>query len=198
MSYPTFKLPEGSILNPLAGDGPFTETVPLRSIEPPRSMTMRIQTSYLTCVLEPSKLTDTLSKAMGLLGPLEFDSIACRGVSGILFAPVLAHLMHKTVTVVRKNTEGTHSNHTVEGNISPDLRYVIVDDCTSTCTTIETIYRDVRKAVPSARCVAIYLYYYNEIYPNYFSDIPGMSRIGNNGIEQVRSIPWDWKAEKPL
>jgi len=151
----------------------------------------RIVTSYLTCVLDPLLLEEKLSLARFHLDHLTegFDSIACRGVSGMMFAPILAHLMHKTVTVVRVDNEGTHSSCLVEGNLTHGLRYVIVDDCISSGKTVETIYRDIKAQVPSATCVAIYLYYSNEICPNYFNDIPGMSRIGNFNYAKPRATP---------
>jgi len=174
---------------------PFTETIPLRSPVPPRASPSwkppsghRIVTDYLACVLYPLLLKDKLKTARFHLDPIteEFESIACSGVSGMLFAPVLAHLMHKTVTVVRKD-EGTHSKCMVEGNLTHGLRYVVVDDCMASGKTVETIYRNIKAKVPTAKCVAVYLYYSNEICPNYFNDIPGMSRIGN--FNYARATP---------
>jgi len=67
----------------------------------------------------------------------EFDAIAFRGMSGAMVAPILAHLLGKTLIMVRKG-ENCHSCHGVEGDAGADS-YIIVDDFLSTGDTIEQI-----------------------------------------------------------
>lgn len=89
------------------------------------------QTANLTKVCDIA--IDIISKS-----GIEFDSFAAMGVSGMVVAPVLAVMMNKKLTVVRKTIDG-HSSHYVEGVY--DCRYLIIDDfyCTgSTMARIQT------------------------------------------------------------
>jgi orotate phosphoribosyltransferase-like protein len=73
-----------------------------------------------------------------------FDSIAFRGVSGALVAPILAHKLKKHLISVRKNTHDSHvmSNYKVEGNVASQS-YIIVDDFICSGNTIKTIVNEV-------------------------------------------------------
>jgi hypothetical protein len=154
-----------------------------------QSMGPTIRSTYLHAVLDPTHLAGKLSSAQFHLKNVPFDSFAFSGLSGALFAPVLAFVMNKTVTAVRKKDESCHSYCRVEGNLSHKLRYVIVDDCVASGYTVEGIYQRIREAVPSARCYGLYLYYYEEWCPNYFDDIPGMSKLDARGLHRMRVYP---------
>ncbi len=95
---------------------------------------------------------------------LDFDSIAFCGMSGALFAPMLAKELNKDLILVRKisdiNGGGksvNHSGHTVEGHAA-SLRYVIVDDQVSLGGTVRHIITQIKEFAPDAVCVGIYEY----------------------------------------
>lgn len=96
---------------------------------------------YLQPMLNPDSAKITIAKVQHQIeaSKLEFDAIACRGVSGMSIAPVLCHLLHKHLIVVRKG-ENTHSSYHVEGaytDSTPD--YIIVDDLIDLGTTMDSI-----------------------------------------------------------
>jgi adenine/guanine phosphoribosyltransferase-like PRPP-binding protein len=100
---------------------------------------------YLSAVL-----TDVSSHAncvQGILralhGEVEFDAIACTGVSGMLVGPTIAYLMGKRLAVVRKEQDALgKANHAcvrVEHNLKDGDRVVILDDLIASGRTIMSI-----------------------------------------------------------
>lgn len=57
---------------------------------------------------------------------VEFDTFVCRGISGILVAPLLARAMSRNFLIVRKPKEGSHSSSAIEGTFGH--KWVFLDD----------------------------------------------------------------------
>lgn len=98
--------------------------------------------------------------------PIEFDTIVCSGVSGIVFAVQLAQRMGRKVAIVRKDGDGTHSTNKIEANCFPNEigKYIIVDDLIDSGKTIDRIVAAMKKHAPrKTKHVATYLYSYNEL-----------------------------------
>jgi len=76
---------------------------------------------------------------------VEFDTVAFCGMSGALFAPILAHKMGKEMILVRKPStkESRHSSHDTEGYTAA-YRVLIVDDICSSGKTVEYIIESVK------------------------------------------------------
>jgi hypothetical protein len=112
-------------------------------------------------VVEP--LADRIKNAIAALEPLadRFDSIACTGVSGLVVAPAVSVALKKGLIIVRKGLEHTHSSCSVEGIL--DCRYIIIDDFTSTGTTVETIIDNIHRVSPESECVGKYFYNWDEL-----------------------------------
>jgi orotate phosphoribosyltransferase len=87
----------------------------------------------------------------------QFDCIAFTGMSGAVIAPVLAHILHKDLFIVRKDNDGSHSSASTEGPLSA-RRYVIVDDMISAGVTVRRIYKQVQHLNRGHVCVGILLY----------------------------------------
>jgi hypothetical protein len=117
-----------------------------------------IRSDYLHSVLIPEQLDVMICRAQQELECVKFDSIAFRGLSGALFAPILAFSLHKPVTAIRKPGEGSHSYTPVEGCVEPGLKYIIVDDFSASGSTIHAIREAIRSVVPDSYCVAAYYY----------------------------------------
>lgn len=100
--------------------------------------------AHLTAFLQPSKLGKRIRQCAAALEKYEFDTIAVRGVSGLLLGPGVAMVMGKSLIVVRKHEEDRHSPHICEGDRGTK-RYVIVDDFMDTGATVEAIIHDVKK-----------------------------------------------------
>jgi orotate phosphoribosyltransferase-like protein len=116
-----------------------------------------IHASWLTHSVCQDKLRAILPKARAILRKYQFDSIAFRGISGALTAPILAYMLRKNVLVIRKSPEEegySHSGHEVEGDMHAQ-RYVIVDDFVSTGKTITEIFKKMCVFAPEARCLGI-------------------------------------------
>lgn len=88
---------------------------------------------------------------------VKFDALAVRGVSGLLLAPIVAHLLKKHVIVVRKskNVEESHTNVMVESPITTGT-YVVFDDFMASGVTMKTIIDMVKKECPGLTLVGGY------------------------------------------
>lgn len=109
-------------------------------------------------MLNPQKARYTVTQVVKMIRVrgLVFDAIACRGVSGMLIAPIVAMRLNKTLIVVRKG-EPTHSTYAVEGDHGAQ-RYIILDDFIDSGDTIREIGASVHNANPSAKCVGFIAY----------------------------------------
>jgi adenine/guanine phosphoribosyltransferase-like PRPP-binding protein len=122
---------------------------------------MRIRTDYLKMLFVPDFLEGALVNAEGELRGLDFEVIACRGVSGIGFASILAYRMSKGLLVVRKPGEGSHSEYREVEGCYPNKGggWIIVDDLISTGNTVISIYAAVRRnAQGCENLLGVYLY----------------------------------------
>jgi len=102
---------------------------------------------------------------------LDFESIAFCGMSGALVAPTVAGRLGKTILMVRKDNDGSHSGCKLEGN--PNTKnFIIVDDLLFTGSTINRIIETIRANdfTKDAKCVGIFLY--NSHRNHNFNDIP--------------------------
>jgi orotate phosphoribosyltransferase len=94
---------------------------------------------------------------------VQFDAIACRGVSGIVVASAVASRLAKQLIVVRKPDVKSHSDVTAEGRPLTDYTYIIIDDLVCTGKTI----RETMKVLMSdekyrshgyGHCTGVFLY----------------------------------------
>ena len=114
--------------------------------------------SHLTPMLTPERARYTVKQVVKMIKArgLEFDAIACRGVSGLLIAPIVAMRLNKTLIVVRKG-EKTHSSRSVEGDHGAK-RYLILDDFIDEGDTVRAITHYVYVSNPKALCVGFIAY----------------------------------------
>lgn len=84
-----------------------------------------------------------VTAAMRNLAGIQFDTFVCRGLSGILVAPLLARAMSKHFLIVRKLTEPSHSSCEVEGTFGHN--WVFVDDFVSCGNTRRACYEAVQR-----------------------------------------------------
>lgn len=75
----------------------------------------------------------------------EFDGLVCRGTSGLLIAPLLAHLFDKKLMVVRKPNDNSHSEGTILEGDDNIQRFVIIDDFTCSGSTLNSILDGINK-----------------------------------------------------
>lgn len=114
---------------------------------------------YLQHLLEPkiAKQVVTLVIKMIKESGIEFDAIACRGLSSLLIAPIVAMRLNKTLLCIRKEGENSHSNNVVEGDHAA-RRYLIIDDFIDSGATIKTITATLHGFNPSMRCAGFIAY----------------------------------------
>ena len=97
-----------------------------------------------------------IREALDVLSKVDFDSIVVRGHSGMLIAPIIAHLLNKPIAFVRKKNESTHSSMSIEGIVLD--KYIIIDDFIDTGATIKEIDITTRRVHSKAQLVGVYLY----------------------------------------
>jgi len=124
----------------------------------PKSMHQIRCASHLTMMLTPDRAKYTVRQVIKMIKDrgLEFDAIACRGVSGLLIAPIVAMRLNKSLIVVRKG-EDTHSMYTVEGDHGA-RRYLILDDFIDQGDTVREIASEIYATNRLARCVGFIAY----------------------------------------
>jgi len=101
-----------------------------------------IHSQYFKQALDPSKRSLIINAVVKSLKGVKFDSVVCRGMSGMVIAPLVAHKMKKGLTFVRKS-DNSHSEYDVEGVLAK--KYVIIDDFIGTGDTIDEINRRLDK-----------------------------------------------------
>ena len=126
---------------------------------------MIVAASHLHDILNTKKLKTVVRHAVKTLRKVEFDFIACRGLSGTTFASIVAYRLNKPLVIVRKG-EQCHSWLTVE-NARPG-NYIILDDLICSGETIEKIIEAINQqleannvannATGQANLCGIYLY----------------------------------------
>jgi adenine/guanine phosphoribosyltransferase-like PRPP-binding protein len=109
--------------------------------------------SHFHIALHPEKVRELIPEVKKVLKGVKFEAVAFRGNSGALMAPIVALHLKKTLIMVRKTTEGSHSYKLVEGDKAAK-RYIIVDDCIDTGKTARVIQREI-KAWSSAECLGV-------------------------------------------
>jgi adenine/guanine phosphoribosyltransferase-like PRPP-binding protein len=113
---------------------------------------------HLRAMLSPAIAKHTVRQVVKMVRArnIEFDAIACRGVSGLLIAPIVAMRLNKTLIVVRKG-ENTHSPYTVEGDHGANT-YLILDDFIDVGDTVRQIAKEIYVVNPKARCAGFIAY----------------------------------------
>jgi hypothetical protein len=111
-------------------------------------------TSWLSRGVQIPELREAIARAAEVVRYLDFDAFAARGVSGLLFLTPFALAMNKSIIVVRKDNDDTHSRRTIEGDRAV-RRYVIVDEFMGTGRTVYAILKAIRYWAPQAECLGV-------------------------------------------
>lgn len=119
-----------------------------------------IQSDYLGAVYEVSQYSKLVKKMTTALKNYKkkhpFDAIAFTGTSGAALAYPLSAALKIPLICVRKDRK-CHYQHLVEGCITAE-RYVIIDDFISMGNTMKKITSEIKKKMPNAKPMAIFLY----------------------------------------
>jgi adenine/guanine phosphoribosyltransferase-like PRPP-binding protein len=103
-------------------------------------------------------MTDRYGKCIDLacraLSGYDFDAIAFSGMSGALIGPPVALKLGKSMILVRKDSDDTHSDYKVEGDCSV-RRYVILDDFIRSGGTKNHIKERVEAFTNGAECLGV-------------------------------------------
>lgn len=107
---------------------------------------------YISKGFDPRHVRRILKESKILLKNVKYDAIAVRGVSGMLFGPLLAYLLKKELIVVRKpkTTEDSHAVYQAESRIDEGI-YIIVDDLMATGHTISSIVKEINARYPKLK-----------------------------------------------
>ena len=120
---------------------------------------IRYQHANHLIVLQPEQRDKALRRAVKILKAVEFDTIAFTGVSGGIFAPLLALRLKKELLVVRKkqDTDNHSFERKVEGYFHAQ-KYLFVDDLISSGKTAARVHRVIKEEIPEATCIGFYGY----------------------------------------
>jgi len=114
--------------------------------------------SYFKEAIDPSQRKKTIIDCEKLLSGIKFDTIVCRGVSGMALGFVLAHLLDKNIYVIRKDEDkkSSHSGGDV-GRLRG--RYIIIDDFCCSGETIKNITTNIIKNSKEVNTLAAVIFY---------------------------------------
>ena len=130
---------------------------------------------YLSTLMPPDKRKEALRRSLLVLEKYDYDTIAVRGVSGLLAGTLIADATGKHLIVVRKG-EATHSMNQVEGNQTSE-KYIIVDDIVDTGKTANHIMQRVKNfSLTNPTCLGVLevnrLHWYGEFTDDTFRERP--------------------------
>jgi adenine/guanine phosphoribosyltransferase-like PRPP-binding protein len=144
---------------------------------------------HLAEMLVPETAELAVSRAIKLLKsllhgvkgeqPLDFDAIACSGISGLLFAPPVAKALGKTLLIVRKQ-KGEHSYQLVEGDHGAK-RYIVLDDLICSGATLDRIVSRIEVVNKAARCQGFLGY------ARLLNDMPKRRREAWRSLDELES-----------
>lgn len=139
--------------------------------------------SWLDSGIRIPKLREAIARAAEVVRDLEFDAFAARGVSGMLFLTPFALAMNKTVIVSRKDKDGSHSSHQVEGDQAA-RRYIIVDEFIGSGRTVYEILKAVAWWAPAAECLGVIEV--NRLFEELYTDPIGFDRRSQEELTTFR------------
>lgn len=93
---------------------------------------------------------------------VEFSHIAVCGISGVGVGSIVAHVMNKSLIVVRKESDDNHSDYAVEVDTKEPIGdFIIIDDLISSGATVQHILDSIEdlKLTGSPSCVHGFLYH---------------------------------------
>jgi hypothetical protein len=102
-----------------------------------RRRIMKLPELYFSDALIPKNRKKMVKLIVKFLKGVDFDTIVCTGVSGLVIAPIIAHLMGKCIFVIRKEGEGCHSSAGYSGIMGS--RFIILDDLVDSGQTLRRI-----------------------------------------------------------
>jgi len=120
-----------------------------------------VTAGYLSKVISIDRLRRTIDLSVKMLAGYDFDALAFTGMSGCLVGPSVCLALNKSMIVVRKKGDDTHSPYDVEGDKAA-RRYIIIDDFIGSGATVNRIAKQVKLFAPQAVCLGVLETYYQD------------------------------------
>ena len=105
--------------------------------------------SHIDFAIDTRYLYWSIEAAVHVLKHYEFDALAFRGMSGALIAPSVALRLNKSMILVRKENDDSHSGMCAEGDKTART-YIIIDDFQSTGYTAHKTFKGVQTFAPNS------------------------------------------------
>ena len=121
---------------------------------------MSAHSDYLENALSSEPRQKIVDFCVNQVSKIDCDSIAFRGMSGALIAPIVSYITGKNLIMVRKSDDSSHSDFKIETSSTKCKKFVIIDDFISRGKTIDNILETIM-AYPvfdCCKCVGIILY----------------------------------------
>lgn len=106
---------------------------------------MRVQSGYNAPAFDRAYRVRVIRYFKKMVREVPFNTIVVTGVSGLLMGPILAHTTRKSLLVVRRDGESTHSPERLEGTIGG--RYLFVDDFICKGDTATRVHNEIPGAI---------------------------------------------------
>lgn len=118
-----------------------------------------IKSDYLNSIYQVQDYKKLVTKAAAQIKAFKaknpFDAIAFTGTSGAALAYPISAMLKIPLICIRKGHN--HYGQTIEGCVTA-TRYIIIDDFISMGRTMKKITSSIKKEMPTAKPVAIFLY----------------------------------------
>lgn len=114
-----------------------------------------------------------------LKSTLEFETIVCTGLSGLLVAPEVAERLGKSLAIIRKGKSNHHGSDVERTYSGPIGNYIILDDFVESGRTIARVIGDMNG---EGVCVGSYFYghtgsYFLEKFKPKFAELAGENAV---------------------
>jgi adenine/guanine phosphoribosyltransferase-like PRPP-binding protein len=136
--------------------------------------------NYFHTILDKKSRVVIIHEAIQQLSKVKFDTIVCRGRSGLAFGAPLAYLMNKELVIINKKGASSHDTSPVASapNVEP-IRAIVVDDFMASGETLNVIVEALKAKFPSVQVVGVYFY-------KHYS--PDGRRITNFRLKQIDGL----------
>ena len=116
---------------------------------------------HIAPYVDPKQLQERIDLAVSAIQLYEathettVEAIAFRGMSGALIASPVAVRLQKSLILVRKPNDGSHSSYKVESCKVEPKNYVILDDFVSSGKTANAIIKAIKLVAPKAKYLGV-------------------------------------------
>lgn len=120
---------------------------------------MRTHARWLNAAFDMNRRKMVVDSIVEQMSQIEdVDCIATIGISGLLIAPIVSHILGIPLVVCRNESLASHSQRSIEHDIKQPYRFVFIDDLVDTGSTLNNVCIKMRDTFPFIRLAGIIMY----------------------------------------